>query len=263
MTDWQASDYYHQSALQQAMAKEQLDQLHLGGTERILDVGCGDGKITAQIAARVRGGFVLGVDPSPDMIAFASSLFGPPALANLRFVLADARNLTYREEFDLVVSFNALHWVPEQREALRSIHAALKPGGRAQLRLVSNGPRKSLEDVIEEIRDEARWAHHFQGFRKPYAHFTPDEYRALAELEGFQILQLRVDDKAWDFKNRETFFAFCRATFAEWTQRVPEREWPAFISDVLDRYQSVAAESPQEMNTFKFYQMEVVLTPAG
>lgn len=262
MTDWQASDYYHQSALQQAMAQEQLDHLHLAGTERILDLGCGDGKITAHIAARVRDGSVLGVDPSPDMIAFASSHFGPPALANLRFELADARHLTYREEFDLVVSFNALHWVPEQQEALRSIHAALKPAGRAQLRLVSDGPRKSLEDVIEEIRGEPRWAPHFQGFRKPYAHFSPDEYRTMAELAGFQALQLRVEDKFWDFQTREAFFAFCRATFAEWTQHIPEQDWPAFISEVLDRYQSVAAQSPQERNTFKFYQMEVDLTSA-
>jgi trans-aconitate 2-methyltransferase len=75
MTEWHASDYYRQSGLQQAMAEEQLDRLTLGGAERILDVGCGDGKITAEIAARVPRGSVLGVDPSRDMIAFASNRF--------------------------------------------------------------------------------------------------------------------------------------------------------------------------------------------
>jgi hypothetical protein len=72
---------------------------------------------------------------------------------------------------------------------------------------------------------------------------------------------LHVEEKAWDFKDRETFVAFARATFVEWTQRLPESEWEAFITDVVDRYQSVAANSPQEANTFKFYQMEVELTP--
>src|SRR5262245_41037332 len=114
MTDWQASDYNRLSALQLAMADEQLGRLHLAGNERVLDVGCGDGKITAQIAARVPAGSVLGVDPSPDMIAFASQHFGAPAVPNLLFELADARRLAYRDEFDLIVSFNALHWVPEQ-----------------------------------------------------------------------------------------------------------------------------------------------------
>ena len=262
MTEWCASDYSRQSSLQQAMAEEQLGQLALGGDECILDVGCGDGKITAEIAARVPGGSVLGVDPSRDMIAFASSHFGPPARANLRFEVADARSLPYREEFDLVVSFNALHWVPEQDAALGSIRAALRPGGRAALRLVPQGRRKCLEDVIEDVRREARWSGFFPGFQRPYVHFTPDEYRALAEHNGLRVLRIRVEDKAWDFKTREAFVAFGRDTFVEWTRCLPESQWQEFISDVLDRYQSVAAESPAEANTFKFYQMEVLLAPA-
>jgi trans-aconitate 2-methyltransferase len=89
MTEWHASDYARQSTLQHAMAQEQLALLALEGTERVLDVGCGDGKITAEIAARLPRGSVLGVDPSRDMIEFASSHFSPrlapPAHANLRF----------------------------------------------------------------------------------------------------------------------------------------------------------------------------------
>src|SRR5688572_26926494 len=104
MTEWRASDYNRQSSLQQAMAQEQLASLTLEGSERILDVGCGDGKVTAAIADRVPRGQVLGVDPSRDMIAFASSHFGPPAHPNLRFEVADVRRLPFRAEFDLVVS---------------------------------------------------------------------------------------------------------------------------------------------------------------
>jgi trans-aconitate 2-methyltransferase len=262
MTEWHASDYHRESGLQQAMAEEQLARLTLEGAERVLDVGCGDGKITAEIAARVPRGSVLGVDPSRDMVAFASSHFGPPARPNLRFEVADARRLPYRDEFDLVVSFNALHWVPEQGAALGSIRAALRPAGRTLLRFVPQGPRKCLEDVIEDVRHEPRWAGYFTGFQTPYVHFTPEQYRALAEGCGFRVLRLHVEDKAWDFKTREGFVAFARATFVEWTRCLPESEWHDFITEVLDQYQGVAADSPQEANTFKFYQMEVVLAPA-
>jgi trans-aconitate methyltransferase len=262
MTEWHASDYSRVSGLQQAMAEEQLGRLTLEGGERVLDVGCGDGKITAEIAARVPRGSVLGIDPSRDMVAFASSHFGPPARANLRFEAADVRALPYRGEFDLVVSFNALHWVPEQDVALASIRAALKPDGRALLRLVSEGRRKCLEDVLEDVRRRAPWAGHFPGFRKPYVHLPPEEYRALAERCGFRVLGLRVEDRAWDFQTREAFVAFARATFVEWTRCLPEARWQDFITEVLDSYQAVAADSPAEANTFKFYQMEVALAPA-
>jgi trans-aconitate 2-methyltransferase len=259
MTEWQASEYNRQSSLQQAMADEHLRLLALNGSERILDLGCGDGKISAAIAQRVPSGSVLGVDPSRDMIAFASSHFGPPAHANLRFEVADARQLPYRNEFDLVVSFNALHWVPEQDAALAAIHSALKPGGQANLRFVPQGPRKSLEDVIEEVRHLPEWSGHFAGFTKPFAHFTPDEYRAMAARNGFQVRRLEVQDKAWDFKTRDGFVAFARATFIAWAGRLPDDKRDAFITDVLDRYQTVAANNPSELNTFKFYQMEVAL----
>jgi trans-aconitate methyltransferase len=259
MTEWLASDYNRQSSLQQAMADEQLRLLTLKGSERILDVGCGDGKISAAIAERVPAGSVLGVDPSHDMIAFASSHFAAATHPNLRFEVADARRLPYRGQFDLVVSFNALHWVPEQEAALGSIHAALAPGGQAQLRFVPQGPRKSLEDVIDDVRRLPGWAGYFTDFRTPYVHFSPEDYRALAEKCGFRVDRLNVEDKAWDFKTRDGFAAFARATFVAWTQRLPETQWDAFITDVLDRYQSIAAADPSELNTFKFYQMEVAL----
>lgn len=258
--EWHASDYHQQSSLQQAMAEEQLGRLTLQGDERILDVGCGDGKITAQLAAWVPKGSAVGVDPSRDMISFASSHFGPPVRSNLRFEVADARRLPYRDEFDLVVSFNALHWVAEAEMALTSIRAALKSGGRALLRMVPRGQRKSLEDVIEEARQGQRWADRFAAFQMPFAHFVPERYGAMAEQAGFRVVRLQADDKAWDFKSRDSFAAFCRATFVEWTQRLPESEIEPFIMDVLDRYRSVAADNPQQTNTFKFYQMEVELT---
>jgi trans-aconitate 2-methyltransferase len=263
MTEWNARDYYRQSSLQHVMAEEELGLLTLEGTECILDVGCGDGKITAEIATRLPRGSVLGVDPSHEMIAFASSHFGPPRHANLRFEVADVRCLPYRSAFDLVVSFNALHWVPAQDAALRSIGAALKPTGKAMLRFVPAGTRKSIEHVIEDVRQSAKWSSYFRGFQKPYVHFTPEEYQALAAQNGLRVIALQVKAEAWDFKTRNAFKAFCLATCVEWTRLLPEDKWQAFITEVLDRYRTVATDNPQEENTFKFYQLEVVLAPKG
>lgn len=256
VTEWNARDYERQSTLQEVMAEEQLALLTLKGDERILDVGCGDGKVTASIAAKVPEGSVVGVDPSKDMVAYAARRHATP---KLRFEVADARSLPFKNEFDLAVSFNALHWVPEQGKALKSIRAALKSTGRATLRMVSEGKRTSLEDVIEAARQSPRWASYFVGYVKPYLHLTPEAYRSLAEECGFRVLKLHASDKAWDFKTREGFAAFARATFVEWTRHIPENDWHEFITDVLDRYRTVASESEQDANTFKFYQMEVEL----
>jgi trans-aconitate 2-methyltransferase len=261
MTDWDASGYGRISGLQQAMAAEVLALLDLRGSERVLDIGCGNGKVTAEIASRVSQGSVVGVDSSADMIASARQL-GPGALPNLRFEVADARHLSFRHEFDLVVSFNALHWVPEQEQALRSIHSALRSAGKAQLRLVPAGKRKSLENVIEDTRLSSRWARYYRGFKDPYLHLTPEQYQALAEENGFRIERVHTEAKAWDFQSRSGFAEFGSVTFIEWTQCMPESERLAFINDVLDRYRSVAADRSGEENTFKFYQMDITLSAA-
>lgn len=259
MTEWNASDYNQQSTLQETLATQQLARLVLEGRERVLDVGCGDGKISARIADRVPGGSVLGVDPSRDMIAFARSHFSTPEHPNLRFETGDVRHLGFHGGFDLVVSFNALHWVREQDAALHSIHAALEPGGRAILRFVPDGPRKSLEEVIEDTRKSSRWAARFVEFERPYHHFTPEAYRLLARHVGFEVEDVRVDPGTWDFHTREGFVAFCHATFVEWIRLLTEEEQLAFITEVLDRYRQLPDADAIGLNTFQFYQMQVML----
>jgi trans-aconitate 2-methyltransferase len=261
MTEWDASEYARISALQAAMAEEVLLLLNLKGTERVLDVGCGNGKITAEIAGRLPQGTVVGTDASAAMVTFAAAHCDPALRPNLQFAVADARCLPYEHEFDLVVSFNALHWVPEQDKALNSIRSAVKQDGLAQLRLVPKGKRKSLEDVIEETRLSSRWIGYFKTFHDPYLHLTPKQYCVLAERNGFRVCRTHTEAKTWDFQSRSAFLTFGSVTFVEWTQHLPEAERLAFVTDVLDRYQLVAADAPGEESLFRFYQMDITLSP--
>lgn len=256
MTEWNAELYRERSSLQQTMAAEVLQALHVKSSARVLDVGCGDGRITAEIARRVPQGSVVGVDASSNMVELASQ----KAVPNLRFEVADARSLPFDHEFDLVVSFNALHWIHEQDVALASIHKSLKRGGTAHLRLVPMGPRKSIETVLEETRNSPKWSEYFRQFDDPYLRLTQDEYCSLARETGFRVERVQTESKTWDFRTRAQFFAFSSVTMVEWTKRLPESLRSVFITDVLDRYKVVAVEKPGEENAFKFYQMTIILT---
>ena len=262
MTEWNAAEYARLSALQAAMAEEVLGPLRvrLRGDERILDVGCGNGKVTREIAALVPRGSVVGVDASAKMIEFSSAAnsenpSGSPPLPNLSFEVMDARRLTFREQFDLVVSFNALHWVAEAEQplALHGIREALKPNGTAQLRLVPRDARKSLEDVIEETANTARWKKYFGGVHDPYLHMTAESFSGLAEDCGLRVESVTVKDHAWDFGSTAAFAAFGTVTFVEWSQHVPDSERAEFVADALASYATVAGDN----HTFRFYQMDI------
>lgn len=262
MTEWDAPTYNRVSALQRWLAEKSLASLTLDGGERVLDLGCGDGTVTAEIARRVPRGSVLGVDASHVMITFASERFPGTTHPNLAFVVGEAAQLDVGDRFDLVVSFNCLHWVRDQAAALRGIRAALTPAGHTHLRLVPQGPRRSLEDVIEDTVSTPPWAPYFHDHRPPYLHPTPGAYRALAEGCGLRTERLDVQQEAWDFGSRAEFVHFADATFVEWTRWLPAPRHEAFINDVLDRYRQVGDGSPSQANVFTFYQMEVVLRPA-
>jgi trans-aconitate 2-methyltransferase len=263
VTEWNAQAYNRVSALQQWLAEKSLVRLPLDGDERVLDVGCGDGKVTSEIARRVPRGSVVGVDASHAMIAFAAQTFPTAVHPNLAFRVADAARLPFADQFDLVVSFNCLHWVHDQAAVLRGIRAALVASGRTHLRFVSRGVRRSLEDVIEETRRASAWAPYFPDYRPPYLHLTPDAYCALAEDSDLRVERLDVQQEEWDFESRDAFARFAAATFVEWTRLLPPDRHAAFINEVLDRYRQVGGGSPDRANVFKFNQMEVVLRSAS
>lgn len=256
---WQGDDYARHSSLQEAMADEVLSRLPLRGDEQLLDLGCGDGKLTARIAERLLRGSVLGVDASADMVAFAQRQFGAGVRGNLGFAVADARQLDYAARFDTLVSFNALHWVPQQDLALQGIARALKPGGRAHLRLVTRSSLTSLEEVAEAVRREPHWAAHFTGFSDPYLRLDAQEYAALARRNGLACLACDSAAKRWSFGSEEGFFGFCNAGFGAWTHRLPPEMRPDFVREAMRRYLALIDRTFGERYTFHFVQTDVVL----
>jgi trans-aconitate 2-methyltransferase len=257
---WSGADYARHSSLQAAMADEVLSKLPLQGDEQLLDVGCGDGKLSARIAARLPRGAVLGVDASADMVAFARQQFGGGG--NLRFEVRDARQLNFDAAFDRVVSFNALHWVPQQSEALRGIRAALKPQGRAHLRLVTRAELTSLEEVAEALRREPAWAAHFAGFSDPYLRLDAQQYGELAARMGLRTISSHSEMKRWDFGSEEAFFGFCNAGFGAWTQALPEDRRSDFVRAVMQRYEALIEAAFGERHCFHFMQTDLLLAPA-
>ena len=159
---WNAADYAANSAVQQTWARELIAKLKLAGDEHILDVGCGDGKVTAELARAVPRGSVTGMDASPQMIEFAKKTFPTRKFPNLRFRVMDARKIKFDRQFDLVFSNAALHWVDDHETILRGAATVLKPGGRL---IVSCGGKGNAQDVFIALRPEMRlkrWREFFQ-----------------------------------------------------------------------------------------------------
>src|SRR5688572_15265992 len=128
--NWNPADYAKNSDAQLAWARELIGKLNLMGDESLLDVGCGDGKVTAELAKIAPNGFVLGVDSSPDFITYARQHYPPDVYPNLHFEQMDARHLHYSRLFNVIFSNAVLHWVDDHRAFLAGCARLLNPNGR-------------------------------------------------------------------------------------------------------------------------------------
>jgi len=233
---WSAEDYASNSVVQQTWARELIARLKLRGNERVLDVGCGDGKITAEMARTVPRGVAVGVDASPQMIEFAKKTFPAGKNPNLEFYVIDARKIQFVRKFDLVFSNAALHWVDDHQAFLRGAASVLRTGGRL---VVSCGGKGNAHDVFLALRPEMRakrWREFFRKMEAPYFFHSPEEYKKWLPRFGFKTRYVKLVPKDATYPGREGFATWLRTTWLPYTQRVPEAVRQEFIDAVADRY---------------------------
>jgi trans-aconitate methyltransferase len=233
---WDPAAYAVSSSAQQAWARELIAKLKLSGNEHLLDVGCGDGKVTAELARAVSKGSVVGIDSSPDMIHFACGSFPPGAFPNLQFRVMDARRIRLDRAVDIVFSNAALHWVDDHLSFLEGAARCLRSGGRL---MVSCGGKGNAQDVFVALRVELRlkrWRQFFRNMDKPYFFFSPEHYAEWLRRCGFEIRVLRLADKEMAWESREGLVAWFRTTWHPYTHRVPENLREDFVTAVAERY---------------------------
>jgi trans-aconitate methyltransferase len=235
-TKWNAAEYAANSSVQQAWARELIAKLGLRGNEHILDVGCGDGKITAELAHGVPRGRVTGVDASRQMISFARKTFPPFKVSNLKFHIMDARKIRFAKKFDCIFSNAALHWVDDHEAILRGMASVLRPGGRL---VVSCGGKGNAQDVFVALRPEmrlGRWRRYFRKMPKPYFFYTPDDYEKWLAHFGFKIRSIRLAPKDATYDGAKSFTSWLRTTWLPYVQRLPKDLRDEFIVAVTERY---------------------------
>lgn len=236
MCAWNAQDYAQNSTAQQTWARELIAKLNFQGHEHILDLGCGDGKVTAELASHVPKGSVTGIDQSAVMIALAQTRFPPNLFANLCFQHMDARLLTFRHQFDRVFSNATLHWVDDHQAVLKGLQLGLKPQGRLLLQMGGKGNAVGIIEAVQTVLQHPQWSQYFQDFVFPYYFYSPDDYQQWLPAAGLKPIRLELIPKDMIHDNPAGLAGWIRTTWFPYVQRVPEDRAEAFISAVVDQY---------------------------
>lgn len=235
---WDAQQYAKHSASQFAWALELITKLKLCGDETLLDIGSGDGKVTATIADRLPRGKVIGIDNSKEMIELARRRHGDYPNLQLKFKHLDVRQLDENNRFDFVFSNAALHWIKNHPPMLLRIRKAIKIGGRLLFQMGGRGNAEQVVAILDKLIG-GKWGSYFSGFAFPYGFHSPEEYSQWLVDAGLKPLRVELIEKDMLHNGKENLAGWIRTTWLPYLEKVPPHSRESFIENIVDSYLSI------------------------
>jgi trans-aconitate 2-methyltransferase len=225
-TDWDAVTYDRVANPQARWGLAVLDRLHLAGDERVLDAGCGSGRVTEALVERLPAGSVVALDASAAMLSEAQrrlARFGD----RVEFVEADLQEpLPIDAPVDAILSTATFHWIRDHARLFRNLAAILRPGGWLVAQCGGKGNIATLERVLVGMG--------YDGVDRPFA--SPDETAERLVAAGFANIETWLSDEPTRFEPGQPFEDFLETVcLREHVATMPADTRHEFVRRVAER----------------------------
>ena len=189
---------YRQFSIEQDRGEIALfKRLELNSTGALLDIGCGDGRITAQMADALPEWTVTGLDPNHEMLALANESFDRP---NLRFIHSTLDQLPPDATFDTITLLNSLKFIPHADAFLADVHRRLNPNG--QLLIFAHPLDSPAAQIVQQILLQPEWEGNIDRTVVTARHYLSEYLEILHEL-GFETIYSNVNNSLRNAETRE------------------------------------------------------------
>lgn len=226
--DWQGQSYDRISGPQAAWGQEVLERLPLRGDERVLDAGCGSGRVTEMLLERLPHGEVLGVDQSRSMIEAARARLGDRA----QLQVCDLLELELAEPVDAVLSTATFHWIGDHERLFARLRGALRPGGRLVAQCGGEGNIDGLRARARRVAAREPYAPSFEGWRAPWNYAGAELTRERLLAAGFGETEAWLTPAPVTLPEPREFLQ--TIVLGPHVQQLPENLRERFMDEVLD-----------------------------
>jgi len=234
-TDWDSQAYHRVSDPQFAWGRAVLEKLALDGNERVIDAGCGTGRLTRELSARLPRGELIALDASPQMLDLARTYLAdcrPP----VRFVHASLPAIPFAGWADVVFSTATFHWVRNHPALFTNIQRALRSGGVLHAQCGGGQNLAAARAPAEAVMRLPRFAQWFADW-EPIWEFA--DHRVTADRlagAGFTDIDTSLEAAPITFENEETYRAFVSTVvFRLHLAKLPEELRPVFLDEIVAR----------------------------
>tara|TARA_B100000945_G_C20388329_1_gene600915 strand:- start:652 stop:1242 length:591 start_codon:yes stop_codon:yes gene_type:complete len=170
------------------------------------------------------------------MIKLATERHSAVKYPNLSFQQMDACNLNFNACFDLIFSNAILHWLKDQKAAIKGMFKSLKNDGKVLLQMGGKGNAAKIVDVLSGLHTGKEWNIYFKGFEFPFYFLGTNEYEELLLDCGFKLKRIELIPKNKEHNGIEALKGWISTSWLPYTQRIPEEDRDKFIDIVIKKY---------------------------
>lgn len=262
---WEGERYRKNSFIQEAWAKASIDELPLDETDEtteILDLGCGDGKLTWQLAIRAHHAKVHGLDLSANQIEAASKLVDGDVIDRLSFSVGNAADFHLDRSFDLIFSNAAMHWVEDQNGVVSCASKHLKPGGMLYFLIPAKANLfKQLEDTRAHMTSLLKYAEYLENYKSRTFSHSIDDYMLRLLNFGFTIKEILLKPRHNVFDSYTQFANWVGAWLFSLFPEIPQNLQSEFLVDFCSTYMTQLGAFDQEGKIHYYgYMLKIVAT---
>ena len=219
--DWDATAYDRLSEPQLRWGRAVIGRLRLAGNERVLDAGCGTGRVTEALRDLLPSGRVIPLDGSVAMIGRARQRLGEERMAYVAADLMEA--LPLAECVDAIVSTATFHWIPDHDRLFRNLARVLRSGGQLEARCGGAGNVAELTAVVRTLGHDIDWGKVYAG---------PEETRARLRSVGFTDVRCWLTEEPTPIPPGDFEAFLATVCLGGILLEVPERDRDGFVRAV-------------------------------
>jgi trans-aconitate 2-methyltransferase len=221
--EWNATLYHQISAPQVSWGKKVLARVALRGDERVLDAGCGTGRLTRDLLESLPRGQVVALDVSQNMIDAARDYLHPDFGDRVEFTCCDLLELPFEEQFDGIFSTASFHWVHDHESLFRSLYRALRPGGWL---CAQCGGDKNLDRLLsraQALMATPPYQSYFVGYKSPWEYSDAGTAATRLRHAGFEQIETSLEEAPTKFPNAQDFQQFVESVILRnHMERIPD-----------------------------------------
>jgi len=233
---WDAKLYQEHSKLQYHLGLMVIERLNPRNSEKILEIGSGNGMLTVELAKKIPNGEITAIEVSKEMAEQIMKNFNANNLKNVKLINIDALKINFNNEFDAVFSNSAIHWISDLELLYKLIYNALKNNGRISIQ-TGLKERNNLTKTVYKLYQIKKFKEYFRKITLPWRFLTIDENIKILKENKFSNINVEPYRFIHEFKTFEDLLGYFKsAAMVPFLNVLPDNLKNVFEEKFLEIY---------------------------